>query len=199
MTTTVTSVSPVLGSCAGGDGLVISGTGFTGASAVSIGDQPVTSFAVTSDTEISAVSPPMPGAYAPPPTNSNVYVTVADEQYSSDPNFTWISAPQVITFASVTAAVTGIDPNSGDYPGGQTMTITGLGFSEVVEVDFTYGDSDAWYPAEFTIDSDTQITATVPAIGPGYAFGYTFYVTVTTGAGASPRTPFCAFTYNPAP
>jgi hypothetical protein len=155
----------------------------------------------------------MPGPYGPPPFGNNVFVTVGGTQYDGPQvNFTWVAAPPVITWVSQTAAVTGISPTSGDYPGGQTMTITGTGFSEVVEVDFTVATSGVgpsmggqWYSAAFTINSDTQITATVPAIPAGYAYGYIFYVTVTTGAGVSPygavdssNAVACAFTYNPA-
>lgn len=209
MTTTVTSIIPDLGGCAGGDTLTIEGSGFTGATAVAFGGQPANSFTVNSDTVIHATTPPIPGPFGPPPSPAGVSVTVGGNE-AFGPNFTWTAAPQVVAWVSQTASVTSISPTSGTSPGGQTMTISGTGLSKVVEVDFCFatsgvgpGMSGSWTPASFTIDSDTQITATVPALGIGY--GYIYYVTVTTAAGVSPAflpTPnqpnqiACAFTYN---
>lgn len=195
MTTTVSLISPDVGSCAGGETVLIGGTGFTGATAVQFWGQNATSFTVNSDTEIHATTPPMPAPLAPPPNAQSITVTVGGSQYDG-PYFTWVAAAPVIAWVSITATVASISPTSGDYPGGQTMTITGTGFTNTVEVDFSIGNT--WYPASFTIESDTEITATVPAIGAGFAYGYDFFVTVTTGAGVSPTGLNCTFIYNPA-
>ncbi len=56
-TTTVTSVSPSLGITAGGTSVTITGTNFTGATAVSFGSVAATSFTVNSATSITATSP----------------------------------------------------------------------------------------------------------------------------------------------
>jgi IPT/TIG domain/PASTA domain len=56
-TPTVTSVSGGPGSIAGGATVKITGTDFTGASAVKFGDTPAASFAVVSETEITATAP----------------------------------------------------------------------------------------------------------------------------------------------
>lgn len=53
----VTSVTPSTGAAAGGDAVVIAGTGFTGATGVLFGTFPATVFAVVSDTEIDVTSP----------------------------------------------------------------------------------------------------------------------------------------------
>ena len=53
----VTAVSPSNGLAAGGDSVTITGTGFSGATAVSFGGTAATSFNVISATQISAVSP----------------------------------------------------------------------------------------------------------------------------------------------
>jgi hypothetical protein len=54
---TVSGVSPVAGPLAGGPSVIITGTGFTGASAVDFGSTPATSFTVGSATSITVVSP----------------------------------------------------------------------------------------------------------------------------------------------
>ena len=53
----VTSVSPAAGSVSGGTGVTIGGCGFTAATAVKFGATAATSFAVVSDTQVTAVSP----------------------------------------------------------------------------------------------------------------------------------------------
>jgi hypothetical protein len=56
-TPAVTSVSPSAGPTAGGTSVAISGTGFTGATAVSFGGTPATSFTVNTATSITATAP----------------------------------------------------------------------------------------------------------------------------------------------
>ena len=54
---TVTLLAPTNGPAAGGTSVVITGTGFTGVSAVAFGANPATSFTVNSPTSITAVAP----------------------------------------------------------------------------------------------------------------------------------------------
>ncbi|MBL9132848.1 MAG: cadherin-like beta sandwich domain-containing protein, partial [Verrucomicrobiaceae bacterium] len=54
---TITSVSPASGPIAGGTTVVITGTGFTGATAVNFGTTPATGFTVNSPTQITATLP----------------------------------------------------------------------------------------------------------------------------------------------
>jgi hypothetical protein len=53
----VTSLSPTSGPAAGGTKVTLTGTGFTGAKAVSFSSIPATSFSVTNDTTIVATTP----------------------------------------------------------------------------------------------------------------------------------------------
>jgi hypothetical protein len=56
--TTLTSISPSGGSTGGGTVVTITGTNFTGATAVNFGAVPAASFTIVSNTTITAVSPP---------------------------------------------------------------------------------------------------------------------------------------------
>ncbi|MDX6594694.1 MAG: hypothetical protein QOI72_76 [Solirubrobacterales bacterium] len=57
-TPAITSITPSSGSIAGGTAVKIIGTDFTGASTVKFGDTPAASFAVVSETEMTATAPP---------------------------------------------------------------------------------------------------------------------------------------------
>ena len=85
---TVTSLSVQTGPTSGGTQVVITGTDFTGATAVMFGSNAATSFAVNSATQITAISPP---------GGSTVDVTVLNPPYAS--------APVYVDEFSYTAAV----------------------------------------------------------------------------------------------
>jgi hypothetical protein len=83
-------------------------------------------------------------------------------------------------------AISSIAPTFGSIAGGTVMTITGTNFNAASAVKF--GSTPA---TGFTVDSDTQITATAPAgTVPGPVD-----LTVTTLAGTSPTTSHDQFTY----
>jgi hypothetical protein len=81
-------------------------------------------------------------------------------------------------------SVSGISPSIGPVGGNTTVTITGSGFSWASAVEF--GSN----PAAFTIDSDSQITATSPAGTVGMAD-----ITVATAAGTSATSSADRFNY----
>jgi hypothetical protein len=68
---TVASVSPTLGDTLGGELLTVTGTGFTGATAVSVGGTAAIGFSVISSTEIIAIAPAHAAA-----TGQSVLVTI---------------------------------------------------------------------------------------------------------------------------
>jgi len=70
---TITSISPTRGSTAGGTTVTITGTGFTVVTKVLFGTVAATSYAVVSDTQITAVSPAEPTGGA-----ENIFVTTAE-------------------------------------------------------------------------------------------------------------------------
>jgi len=81
--------------------------------------------------------------------------------------------------------VTTVSPPSGPVTGTTIVTITGKNFNSAAAVSF--GST----PASFTVDSDTEITATAPASArPGKVD-----VAVTTLAGTNPNTRFDDYVY----
>src|SRR6201999_3693652 len=97
---TVTAVSPNAGPTAGGTSVTITGTAFTGATAVKFGTTNATSFTVNSATQITAVAPAGSGTVDVTVTNAGLTSpTSAADQY------TYIPLPTV-TSISPTAGPT---------------------------------------------------------------------------------------------
>jgi len=168
----VSSISPTSGPAAGGTTVTIIGSGFTGASKVLFGTVAASSFTVNSDTQITAVSPAGSGTMHVTVTTpgGTTTISIADQ-------FTYLTAP----------TLTSISPTSGPATGGTTVTIIGSGFT---------GASKVWFgtvAADFTVNSDAQITAVSPA-GSG-----SVHVTVTTPGGTSATSNADQFTYRVAP
>jgi large repetitive protein len=171
---TVTGVSPSSGVDTGGTNVTITGTGFTGATAVMFGSD-AESFTVVSDTEITA------DASAAGDGTVDVTVTTPDGTSAITPadEFTFVPAP----------SVTGLSPDVGPVVGGNTVTITGTGFTGATAVSF--GQTVV---TNFTVNSDTSITVTAPAEPAG---GVT--VGVTTPIGSSQFAPGDTYVYETAP
>jgi hypothetical protein len=173
----VTAVTPTTGGTGGGTLVSITGSGFTGASAVSFGATSASAFTVLSDTLLSAT--------APPQASSTVDVTVTTPSGTSATSaadrFTYSAAPL--------PAVTAITPTSGSAAGGTVVKITGSNFTGTSGVSF--GSSAA---TDFTLLSDTALTAIAPAQGAG-----TVDITVTTLSGTSATSAADRFTYAAVP
>ncbi|MGQ4614740.1 IPT/TIG domain-containing protein [Nocardia sp. R7R-8] len=137
---TITSLSPASGPTAGGTTIVLTGTGPTGATAVTFGATPATSFTVDSATQITAVAPAGTGTV-------QVTATASGGTCNGLP-YTYLSVP------TLTPAV----PNVGPDAGGTIVVLTGTGLSTATAV--TFGGTPA---TSFTVDSATQITADAPA------------------------------------
>lgn len=167
----ITSISPSSGPTAGGTTVTITGTGFTGTTAVSFGGTAATSFTVNSATQITATTPAR--------SAGTVFVTVTATSGTSAPTtasrFTYGNLP----------AITALNPSTGPTSGGTTVVITGSGFTGATAV--TFGGTAA---TSFTVNSDTQITAVSPARAAG-----TVHVRVTTPVGQSAEVDAARFTY----
>lgn len=141
----VSGVSPTSGSTAGGTVVTLTGSGFTGATAVYFGAVASSDVTVNSDTQITAVSP----AEAVGTIDVTVVGTGGTSATSANDRFSYTAA--------TTPAVTAVSPTSGSTAGGTTVTITGTNFTGAYAVAF--GPTPA---ASFVVNSDTSI-------GPGFA------------------------------
>jgi IPT/TIG domain len=170
---TITAVSPSAGSQGGGTSVTITGTNFTGVTALTFGNTAATSFTVNSNTQITAVDP----AETPGTVDITVTAPLGRSAQSSSDQFTYLGP-----------VVTGLNPNTGPATGGTSVVITGTGFTNVAAVQF--GSTAA---TSFTVNSSTQITAIVP-VGAGVVD-----VTVTTSVGGTSATSSAdVFTYSTA-
>jgi len=162
------------GSTAGTNTVVLTGTGFTGASAVNFGSTPATHMTVDSDTQMTVT--------VPAGSAGTVDVTVLTPGGTSVPDvnstYAYQAAPQLGS----------LSPSSGVAAGGTSVTLTGTGFTGTTSV--KVGSTSA---TSFTVVSDTQITAVTPAGTAG-----SVQVTVVSGGGTTSTGAFSLYTYAPA-
>jgi hypothetical protein len=181
-------VSPTSCPAAGGTKVIITGTGFTGATSVTFGStSPMPArFVVDSDTQITAITPDSRQIYSP---GSDLMIIVTTPAGSSPNDAT---APAV-TFGGPTPPPpnpgpppksTAVSPTKCPAAGGTKVVITGTGFTGATSV--TFGLTSPM-PAHFVVDSDTQITATTPDSRQTYSPGSDLTIIVTTPAGSSPN------------
>ncbi|RUR01400.1 IPT/TIG domain-containing protein [Labedella endophytica] len=156
--TTIEEVDPEAGPEAGGNTVTITGSCFTGATAVLFGDTPATSFTVVSDTEITAVAPAgTPGLVDITVVGAGDCAEGGDDGPGTIPDgYEYLAAP----------SISGLEPIEGPVTGGTTVTITGEDFLDVTGTEGVTFDGEP--AAEYTVVSDTEITAVTPphAVGP---------------------------------
>jgi hypothetical protein len=159
----VDEITPDSGSTLGGDEITITGECFTGATGVTFGGVAGVDFEVVSDTEITVTTPPGAAGSVP--------VVITNPTDCGD-----VTVPDGFTYVVPGAPVlTDIVPDRGPETGGTTVTITGDDFTGTTSVTF-----DGVEAEDFTVVSDTEITAITPPGTPGIVD-----VIVTNGAGAS--------------
>jgi hypothetical protein len=168
----ITLISEAGGPTVGGQKLTITGIGFMGATGVSFGTMPASIYAVVSDTEITATTPP--GAAGA------VNVRVTGPAGTSPPNaasrYRYLAAP----------TVTAITPATGPAAGGTIVNITGTGF--VTGPAVAFGGTAA--------EKVTRVSATtIKATSPQGAAGTSVDITVTTPGGTSSITSAGKFRY----
>jgi hypothetical protein len=176
---TVTAVSPTVGPTAGGNTVTITGTGFTGATAVSFGVVAATNVAVVDDSHVTAKAPAQSAATV----DVTVSVGAATSVTSAADHYTYTVAP----------IVTALTPTGGPPTGGNSVIISGSGFTgaDMAGGSVKFGTAA---PGVVIVDSDTQIHTAAPR-GTG-----SVHVTVTTlGGGTSATSAADVYTYGTAP
>ena len=158
----VTAISVTQGPATGGTSVVITGTGFTAATAVSFGGVPAASFTIAGDTSITAVAPAAPAG----PVDVSVTSAGGTDVTGAFDVFTFVAAP----------TISGLSPASGPLQGGNQVVITGTDLAAVTSV--TFGGIPT-YP---TVQSDTSLTVTAPA---GEAVDNTSVTVTSVGGSAS--------------
>ncbi len=166
----VTSVSPTSGAGSGGTSVTITGTGFTGATAVLFGASSVSPSSVSA-TSITVTSP----AHAAGVVDVKVTTPLGNSLANASDHFTYLAAP----------TVTSVSPTSGPIAGSTSVTVTGTNFTGATAVSF--GGTAA---ASYTVNSATSISATSPAHAAGAVD-----ITVTTSGGTSATSGSDQFTF----
>jgi hypothetical protein len=157
---TFTGIAPAAGPITLGTPVTITGTGFTGATGVTLGGTAATAVTVISDTLITATAPAHAFGVV------NVVVTTPGGTATGTGVYTYIAAP----------TNTLIVPAYGRINGGTAVTITGTNFVTGATA-VTFGGTEA---TTFTVVSATSIIATTPAHAAGAG-----NVVVTTPGGAT--------------
>ena len=171
---TVTGLSVGADSIAGGQSVTISGTNFTGTTAVFFGAVAAASFAVTSDGSVIAVDP----AQGAGTVDVTVQTLAGNSAVVSADQFTYNTPAPPPT-------VTALSTSLGSTSGGTAVTITGTNFSDVTGVSFGGVAANS-----FTVVSGT----TINAIAPGEASAIVD-LTVTTTGGTSPTSTADQYTF----
>ena len=166
----ITSVTPSSGPITGGTMVVITGSGFTGATAVVFGASSAT-FTVNGDGQIVATSPARAAGLV------NVQVSTATNSSANSPS-------NRFTYLAIDVTVNGVNPSSGSSSGGTSVSISGSGFTGATSVSF------GGVAAAFSVTSDTQLTA----LSPFHVVG-TVDIRVSSPVGTSPNTSADNFTY----
>ncbi len=157
---TVSSVSPISGTTAGGTAVTITGTNFATGATVKFGTTAATSVVVVDSGTITATTPTHAAGAV------TVTVTVSGQSGSLTNGFTYVAPP----------TVSSVSPISGTTAGGTAVTITGTNFATGATV--TFGGTAA---TNVVVVNSTTITATTPA---GTAGAVTVTVTVSGLSGS---------------
>ena len=188
---TLTNLNLPSGSTAGGNDVVLTGTFFTGATDVHVGSHDLTTcpgapcFTFNGDTQITATMPPNAAG------GVNVHVFTPGGT-TIDLTYTYVTPPPTLT---------NLDQSSGSTAGGNGVALTGTNFTGATDVHVGVSDlAPCGSGSCFTINSDTQITVTMPANTPGIvnvnvttpggttaSLQYTYVAPAPTVTGVSPK------------
>ncbi len=167
----ISALAPLTGPVTGGTSVTLSGTGFTGATAVQFGGVDAVDFTVVDDGTLTATVPPGAGVGAVPVT-----VETPREAWTVKDGFTYVGAGGF--------ALYGVFPHVGPAAGGNTVTLTGEGL-DAPNLAVTFGGVSA------QVTAATAHTAQVTV--PARAGSRKADVTVTDGG--APQTRVGGYTF----
>lgn len=163
----ITGITPNTGLSSGGSSVTVTGSGFSGVTGVTFGGVAATSYQVLSTSSLTAVAPPHA------PGNTEIQVL------SSQGNSPLKPALDTFTYLLARPAISSLSSSAGPTTGGGSLVIQGANFYSVSAISF-----GGTFATSFTVNSPTQITATIPAHAAG-----TVDITITNSAGSSPLDP----------
>jgi hypothetical protein len=167
----VAGISPSSGPTSGGTSVTVTGSGFTGATAVTFGGSAAFAPTVFSDNLIIVTAPP----HSAGPANVLVWAGGVASLPTSASVFTYVGAP----------TVTAVSPSGGSTSGGTVVTVSGSGFTGAIAV--TFGGTAG---TNLSVSSDTRLTVTAPAHAQGNVD-----VVVAVGGASSPTGTADIFNY----
>jgi hypothetical protein len=183
---TVTGLSTHGGPVAGGTTVAITGTGFSNARSLSFGRFPqgfassIFNFTIVNDNTITVVSPP---EYSLQTVDVAVFGPGGDSLAVPADQFTYDTPP------TPPPTITGVSPASGPTTGGNTVTVTGNGFTGLTSLQVGPTLITAGSGA-FTVVNDNTVTCTAPPEASG-----TVDVIARTPVGFSLLSPADSYTY----
>lgn len=140
---TITSISPTSGQAAGGTSVTVSGTGFTGATAVKFGTTDATSYTVNSSTIITATSPAGSGT-----VDVTVTTPGGTSATGSGDQFTYMFPPITTGTISGTVMDGGNNPISGATV---SLTVSGSVYSATTIANGSYSITNVPAGAGYTV------------------------------------------------
>ena len=173
----------------GGATVNLTGSGFTGATAVNFVDgsgnsTPATSFTVTDDSTLSADTPALAdGAYTVVVVASDGTTTSAGTPLTVGPPPAPAPTPPAPTPGPPSATVTSVSPNNGTDAGGDSVAVTGSGFANITGVNFVDSSGNSTSAASYTLQDDANLSAVTPALADG-----TYDVVVVNADGSTSAT-----------
>jgi len=156
-----------------GTSVIITGTGFTGATGVTFGAKSAAGVTVDSDTSLTVIAPAG-------------HTATVDVRVTGPGGASGINPGDRFTF-TLTPRIAGLTPNHGSADGGTKVTISGVNFKGATSVSF--GGVPA---SRFTVVSGTTIAAVSPTVTDPVSVA----VTVTSAYGTSAPTSADQFTYS---
>ena len=155
----ITSFTPTSGTV--GTSITITGSGLTGATAVTINGNPVTSFTVNSDTSLTAI--------VPSGSTGLIQITTPGGNNTSSSNFTY--NPTITTTGTLTA----FSKCSGSVSSSQTFTVSGANLTANLVV-------AAYTNLEYSLDGTTYSSTLSIAPTSGTVASTTIYVRMTAAS-----------------